>query len=459
MKILQVVHGFPPENVAGTEVYTHNLSQALSKHHDVSVFYRTADLSKEEYKLSFFEREGLRLFSINNTFGNYDSFESTYRDKRVAEKFSEILDKIKPDIVHIQHLLYLSAGIVEEAEKRNIPVIFTLHDYWLLCPQGQLFRAGRAICDGERTAECMNCVLYQLGIRKNISRVYAILRKFTPGWFFQMAKAFYLRYAKSVYLTDSRTEEFLQDRINFMKRLCSEVDFFIAPSEFIKEKFIKFGIPGQKIKRIPYGFDLARIRSVPKTPSSVLRFGFIGNLMPAKGAHVLIKSFSAIQTDKAELKIYGKAFSYKSALGDYVGQLKKMREKDNIVFMGDFDNQRIGDVFSEIDVLVVPSIWYENSPLVIQEALLTGTPVIASRIGGIPELIKEGENGFLFEPGNEQDLKEIMQRIIDDPGILNGLKIDSQSIATIEENAKEVANLYGKLISVRTHNFSDTLSL
>jgi|GEM_PF-89854 len=447
MKILQVVHGFPPENVAGTEIYTYNLAKELARNHEVFVFYRTTDFSKKEYELSFHEREGLNLFSINNTFRDYSSFESTYKDEKVAEKFSQVLDQIKPDIIHVQHLLYLSARVIEEAKKRNIPVVFTLNDYWLLCPQGQLFRNNKIVCGGHETTECAECILYQLGIRKNISFLYAVLRKFTPGWFFQMAKNLYLGYAKLVYLNDAQAKKFVDDRIRFMKDIFSQVDLFIAPSKFMKEKFVKFGIPEEKIEFFPYGFDLKRVEKRPKTPSSVLRFGFIGNLMPAKGVHVLLKGFLGLPAGAAELRIYGKAFSYKSALGNYVGQLKKMVKGNAIKFMGDFNKFEIGKVLADIDVLVVPSLWYENAPLVIQEALLSQTPVIAARIGGIPELVTDGVNGFLFEPGNEQDLKEKMEFFTRRPTLLNELKKEAFKVRGIEAHAKEIDLLYRRQVS------------
>ncbi len=446
MKILQVVHGFPPENTAGTEVYTYNLSRELSKRHQVSVFYREADFSKNEYEVSRREVDGLKLFSINNTFRDYASFESTYKDARVAEKFGEVLDEIKPDIVHIQHLLYLSTGIVGESKKRGIPVIFTLNDYWLLCPQGQLFKNNQSLCSGRETTVCARCVLYQLGIRKNISYFYALLKKHAPEWLFQGIKSFYLFYARAVYLSNLGTEDLIRERRDHMRNVFSQVDLFIAPSDFLKKLFVAFGVPDEKIKILPYGFDLQRVRALPKRSSPVVRFGFIGNLMPAKGVHVLIGSFRALHAENAELKIYGNAFSYKSALGNYAGRLREAAKGyKNIRFMGKFDNQSVGEVFSEVDALVVPSLWYENSPLVIQEALLTRTPVIASRIGGIPELVKDGENGFLFEAGNERDLEETLRRIARDPGVLNGLNKNVLRVSSIKDNAKETESIYEDL--------------
>ena len=443
MKILQVVHGFPPENSAGTEVYTYGLSKALSRDHEVFVFYRVSDFTKREYEVSYREEEGLKLFSINNTFRDYDSFESTYKDDRLAVEFGKILDRIKPDIVHVQHLLYLSVKMIGEAKNRGLPVVFTLNDYWLLCPQGQLLKGNRVVCDGTEGSDCVPCVLYQLGIRKNVSYFYTTIRKFMPGWFFQAVKNLYLLYAKIFFLRSTHYRKSFSERTEYMKAFCGKIDLFLAPSEFLRKRFVAFGIPETRIRLSPYGFDVQRIKPSAKSPSKLIRFGFIGNLMPAKGAHVLIEAFCGIEETRAELKIYGKVFSYKSALGDYAGQIKKRAQGcKNIKFKGGFVNADVQNIFREIDVLVVPSIWYENAPLVIQEAFLSRTPVIASRIGGIPELVRDGENGFLFEAGDPADLKTKLKWVIETPQVLNKFHSCFVAIKSFEENAEEVVGIY-----------------
>ncbi len=446
MKILQVVHGLPPENTAGTEVYTYNLAKALSRDHEVFVFYRTSDFSKKEYKISYREEEGLKLFSINNTFRDYASFESTYKDDRLAAEFGKILDQIKPDIVHVQHLLYLSVRMIDEAKKRGLPVVFTLNDYWLLCPQGQLLKGNRMVCDGMEGSDCVSCVLYQLGIRKNVSYFYATIRKCMPDWFFQAAKTLYLLYAKIFFLRSTHVRKSFHERTDDMKALCGKIDLFLAPSEFLRKRFVAFGIPETRMRLSPYGFDVQWIKQASKIPSKLIRFGFIGNLMPAKGAHVLIEAFCGIEEVRAELKIYGKVFSYKSALGDYAGQIKRAAQGcKNIKFMGGFINADAQNIFRVIDVLVVPSIWYENAPLVIQEAFLSRTPVIASRIGGIPELVRDGENGFLFEAGDSADLKNKLEYAMNSPEVLNKIRESVPAVKSLEENAAEMVRIYRRL--------------
>ena len=157
--------------------------------------------------------------------------------------------------------------------------------------------------------------------------------------------------------------------------------------------------------------------------------------MPAKGLHILIDSFKGLLHDKARLVIYGKESSYKSALSGYAGRLRAQALQKNIEFMGPFGSADLKTVFGNIDVLVVPSIWQENAPLVIQEAFIAGVPVIASRIGGIPELVADSVNGRLFEPGNARELKEMIEDVIEDPDVLQVWRKGIPAVENMERHA------------------------
>lgn len=447
MKVIQVVHSFPSSNMAGTEIYAYNLSRQLLKRHKVFVFHRGNDLNLTEYALKHRRLDGLDVFSINNTFRLCGSFEATYKNDVVAKKFGWILDEIEPDIVHIQHLLYLSANIIEEVKKRNIPILFTLHDYWLLCAQGQLLKNNISVCNKNNSFECIGCVFHQLSIKKNVFNAYYFLKKYTPEYLVQLAKNIYLNYCRFFSLGKIRTINLIEERIAYMKAVSSKVDLFISPSQFLKIKFIEFGIPKEKIVFLPYGFNLGNFRGFQKIPSGKLRFGFMGNLLPAKGTHILIQSFNKIKNDNAELRIYGQANSYKGILGNYPRYIKKISRNKNIRFMGGFDNKDVAKILGEIDVLVVPSIWHENSPLVIQEAFAAKTPVIASSIGGIPELIDDGVNGFLFKPNDIEDLYRKINSIIESPSLTEEIKQNITFPKSIEQNAWETESIYEDLIS------------
>jgi glycosyltransferase involved in cell wall biosynthesis len=446
MKILFVVHGYPPENVAGTEVYTFNLVREFSKKHSIFVFHRSQVAAGKEYVIAKRVQNGATVYSIKNTFNACLSFEYTYNNHLIDECFGRLLDEIRPDIVHFQHLLYLSAGMVKEAKKRELPVVFTLNDYWLFCPQGQLFRNNKDICGGKTIDQCIKCIPYQLSLFKNLVSAYSITRRFFPPAIFRLIKNIYLCFTKILYLTDRKARYMLLRRKDFLSQIREDIDVYISPSKFMKEVSLTFGLSSDKIRVCGYGFAARNFTVISKESQGRLCFGFIGNLMPAKGPHVLIKSFNRIKSPRAELKVYGSTASYKGSLLDYGRNLRSLAKNENIKFMGEFSNERVQEIMKGIDVLVVPSIWGENSPLVIQEAFLSGIPVIASRIGGIRELIDDGANGLLFNPNDDNDLLDKMSYLINNPDVVERLKTRIPRVKTIEDNVLELETLYGGLL-------------
>jgi glycosyltransferase involved in cell wall biosynthesis len=256
MKILQVVHAFPPASEGGTEIYTHNLSKELTKKHRVFIFCRISDPRRKEYEIKEVFFDGLDIFSINNTFRLCNSFEMFYKNEAITEKFIKILDKIKPDIVHIQHLIFLSTLIIAEIKKRKIPVVFTLHDYWLICPQWHFLKKDFTTCDNNiDISQCLNCLDVQLSIKKMPKRIYLAFRNVLPNFIIHFLKNIYLNLAK-YNLNSQKTLAKIETRLRHIKELCSMIDLFIAPSQFLRKKFIEFGISEDKIKFISHGINI-----------------------------------------------------------------------------------------------------------------------------------------------------------------------------------------------------------
>ncbi|MGA2198950.1 MAG: glycosyltransferase [Nitrososphaerales archaeon] len=158
LRVLQVIHGYPPRYNAGSEVYTQTLSRGLAgQGHSVSVFSRKEDPFRPDYELTT-EAESteprITLFVVNLANGR-----DRYRHAEVDARFDEVLDRTNPEVVHIGHLNHLSTSMVERASRRRIPIVFTLHDYWLMCPRGQFLQANIggeqwALCDGQEDRKC-----------------------------------------------------------------------------------------------------------------------------------------------------------------------------------------------------------------------------------------------------------------------------------------------------------------
>ena len=450
MNILQIAHSFPPHSLGGAEIYTFHLCSELAKKHNVSVFHRVCEQGQEEYRLSAKRKEDLSVYTINNTFKHCYSFKGLYCNSSIDIEFEEILKKINPDVVHIQHLIFLSIGIIEKIKKYKIPIIFTLHDYWLICPQWHYLKNKSIICNNNNELDCLECVSSWLYIHRLSKRIYHFLkRKFIKN-------IRLIKQLQDIYTTTSRnlsnskkTINMIEERRISMREICNEVEMFLSPSEFLREKFIEFGIPERKILLVKHGINETLFANCgARKEKGRLIFGFIGTILPAKGLHILIEAFNKLNhNDKSNLRIYGKLYPY-NGFEYYPEYIKKIGlNNQNIHFMGNFDNQKIGEILSEVDILVIPSIWLENAPLTIQEAFCAKVPVIASRIGGIPEIVTDSLNGLLFNLGDTDDLAEKIKFVIDNPGVISKFKGNIPEIKNIAENAQEIEELYISLIS------------
>jgi len=441
MKILQVIHSFPPHTFSGTEVYSYQLSKELAKRNRVFVFFRVKNTADPEYLLKHYNYQGLETYSINHTFGSCESFRGTFRDSNIDQKFAEVLNGVKPDIVHIHHLLFLSHGIIDEIKKRNIPIVYTLHDYWLFCYRGQLVKDNLEICSDHSISGCRECLKFLVNIKKHSLSIYFIIKRSLPPVVLIPLKKIYR------FLVRKPSTQKAQDYRESALSISLKIDRFIAPSNFIRNKFIAEGFPSEKIIHCDNGFNTQGYDESANKRQGPLRFGYLGTLIPTKGADILIRAFKGVNELDIELDIYGRLYAY-SSYEYYPGLLKKLCKKDKrINLRGEYDNQKIASILSGIDVLVVPSIWPENSPLVIHEAFLAKVPVIASRCGGIPELVIDGENGLLFNPADVDDLRKKLEYVIDNREILEKFKKNLPKIKSIEENAREIQTIYRSLIS------------
>ncbi len=452
MKIVQVIHGFPPYNMAGSELYTYNLSRYLAKKDEVYVFHRIADPKLEEYKMSFGTYGGLNVRTINNTFKYCDSFEKTYRNDIISKKFGSFLNEVNPDIVHFGHITGLSTTLIKVAKEKKISVVFTLHDFWLFCQLGQLLKQDLSLCYGPKDSECARCLAPQLSINGGVKKAFEVIRRTIPNFenrtfLGEILGGVHRHYAKVFFLFQKDAQKQIKERSNHIKEMLSLVDLFISPSNFLLKKFVEFGIPREKIVYNDNGFDTSLFNDFSKVKSEKIRFGYIGTLIPSKGVHILLDAFKHFKSQNVELRIHGKFLPYHPGFEDYPNHLRSLGKQDNILWGGEYDNKDIASVLSEIDILVVPSIWHENSPLTIHEAFMARIPVITSNIGGMAELVQDRVNGFLFQVGDSKDLAKKMQMLIDTPDLIERLGKNVKSVIPIENHASEIREIYRGLVS------------
>ena len=433
LKIVKVIHGYPMQYNAGSEVYTQTLCQGLAKRHVVHVFTREEDAFAPDGRLRIdhdSDDPRITLHVVNNP-RNKDR----YRDVLIDQRFAEVLDEVQPDVVHIGHLNHLSTSLIVQAATREIPIIYTLHDFWVMCPRGQFMQMQPensnelwVSCDGQEDRKCAE-------------RCYA--RYFSGAVEEQESDIAYWA-------------DWVKRRMQHMREMTELVDLFLAPSEYIRDRHIDaFGLPESKLAYIDYGFDLSRLANRCRTQGEAFTFGYIGTHTPAKGIQDLLRAFGDIAGEPI-LRIWGRHRGQDTEALKYLAESLPNNASDRVEWLPEYRNQDIvSDVFDRVDAIVVPSIWAENSPLVIHEAQQARVPVITADAGGMSEYAHHEVNGLLFEHRSPSDLAKQMQRFIDEPelahqlGARGYLQTDAGNVQSIEDHVKKVEAIYQDLLERR----------
>jgi glycosyltransferase involved in cell wall biosynthesis len=250
--------------------------------------------------------------------------------------------------------------------------------------------------------------------------------------------------------TVTATKREVDDRLAAARRVFNEVDLFVAPSRSIADEFQRLGVDAAKIRTSDYGFVplLRSIRNGNDGTRRPLRIGYVGTLVWHKGVHVLLDAVRGIPLNAYELKIFGNP----DVFPDYSAALLGGAAGLPVRFMGAFDRERVAEVYAQIDVLVVPSLWLENSPLVIHEAFMAGIPVVGARIGGIVDLVDEGRTGLLYDPASPIELQAVLRTLIENPQRLNALAEFARTmprVKSIVEDAQEWERAYAEVLRGR----------
>ncbi len=434
MRVLKVIHGYPMRYNAGSEVYSQTLCHALAdRGHEVHVFTREENPFAVDFQLRQEADADAPRVAIHLI--NHARSRDRYRHGGVDARFGELLDRLLPDVVHVGHLNHLSTSLVREAVIRQIPIVYTLHDYWLMCPRGQFMQMFPedpaqlwSACDDQADRKC--------------------------------AERCYSRYFSG---TDEDREQdvahwtgWVQRRMAHVREMAELIDVFIAPSRYLRDRFEQeFGLPASKLVYLDYGFDHTRFQGRQRVAEDPFTFGYIGTHIPPKGIHQLIEAFGQLQGDP-RLRIWGRDRGQNTAALKTLADGLPEHARERIAWLPEYKNQHIvRDVFNRVDAIVVPSVWVENSPLVIHEAQQAGVPVIAGDVGGMAEYVSHESNGLLFSHRDVDDLARQMQRLVDDPDWAKALGAAgyphsaSGEIPRIDAHAAEVEAVYRQALRRR----------
>jgi glycosyltransferase involved in cell wall biosynthesis len=426
LRILFVAHGWPPREQAGAELVAAQLAAALARRgHAVAAFAASGDPAVPPHVVTRAAVDGLSVTRVRTAMEHADSLRATVFDPHVRRLFDEELGK-GFDVVHVHHLLGLSSDLVEAAKRAGARVVVTLHDFWYLCARGQRLMPGGHLCSDIDLSRCARCIAgkrVKWGARFVAERGLRALREL-PG-----------------YLAANLGKRALRRRMEEYSAALAAADVVTAPSRFVLDEHVRFGLSPAKARLVENGVDESFVaRMVPRsTPSAPLRFGFVGSMLPSKGVDLLLEAFRDVAPGRASLDLFGTSPWDGGALER---RLRARHARENVRFHGPFAHERIAEVLAAIDVLVLPSRWYENAPVTLDEAALAQLPVVVAGHGGMAEWLERRRNGLAFRPDDAADLKAQLLRFVDEPGLWERLRRPAHPVRTVAASAAEFEAIY-----------------
>lgn len=440
MRVLLVVHALPAAGLGGTELYTGQLAETLAGDHEVAV---ATPRGLET------DVDGATVLALpdvgdwSDPTGRESGLTRGVVHEEVDRRFADHLDAFAPDVVHCQHLKFLSASVPEICADHGIPCLLTLHDFWTVCHREQLYQPAGVRCSGpDSVAKCTTC--YVDGLREGEAPAVsgggdegdapAVSDGGgeTPGR------------ANGEAHVDGTDEEpvdatdcwnAVERRTEQLRAAREAADRLIAPSQFLRERFVSFGTSPERVVHVRNGVRLDPFADAGFDPAEPLVVGFAGRITPQKGVHVLLAAFERLHGD-AELHVFG---AFDPDAEPYHARLRE-RAGEVVTFHGRYESP--ATPYETVDVLVVPSIWYENSPLVVQEAFASGVPVVAGDVGGMAELVTDGVDGRTFAVGDPDALADVLGELARSPATVEALRRGVEPPKSLDEHAGELVTRY-----------------
>jgi len=381
-KIAIVAHGHPEHRAGGAELAAYTLFEALKERDDVKPFFVArcdpSILGHDGWFAKFRNTDDEILWSPPQM----DFFRLISMDsENLISPAKKLLDFLQPDVLHVQHYAHIGLDFVQlAADELNIPTVMTLHEYLMICAnKGHMQKTNGRLCYAESFADCPVC-----------------LERGKPGHFFAR-------------------KEHIQSAISRVKK-------FISPSHFLKQRYVEWGLDASRISVIenmlpPYLESVDAVKAKgPKNLRSRFHVGFFGQISPEKGIHVLLEAAKLASKQKDcpfRISIHGANVSMQAA--EFQEYFKNSCDELSgiVTHRGAYKNDQIVDLMRTVDCVVIPSVWWENAPVVIEEAKAAGVPVICSDIGGMAEKVKPGLDGLHFLAQSPVDLVRAMRQLME----------------------------------------------
>jgi len=373
LRVAIVAHSHPSYSLGGGEIAAFRLFRALQDCADIDTWFLGCDRSGAADHLGAVITQPFSDAEFIYRTGPFDWFKFANTDLQFPQEIETLFADRAPDVVHFHH--YINFGVEVFAHLRRVRpacrIIVTLHEYLAICHNsGQM----------STTDHRLPC------------------RRSSP----ERCRACFPQY---------ETTDFFLRKL-YIQRYFDLVDLFIAPSRFLAERYVEWGIPDEKVVVLENLLPPIPVTNpLPPQATGPLRFGYFGQISTLKGIDVLLDAAALLQSQGITDIVF-------DIHGDYRAQTDEARARflarldkagPNIRFRGRYDPDDVDRLMQGVHAVVVPSIWWENSPVVIQEAMRNKRPVICSNIGGMAEKVRDGIDGFHFEAGDAMALADLLR--------------------------------------------------
>jgi glycosyltransferase involved in cell wall biosynthesis len=442
MKIALFVHCFFPDHFYGTETYTLQLAHALQSHgYDVTVVAGVfAGEPQRGEIVSRYEYAGVSVVAIDKNYQPQTRILETYWHEAMRPHLARVLDEIRPDLVHVTHLLNHTAVLLEETRARGIPIVATLTDFFGFCYNNRLEAADGSLCAGPNLLRS-NCIACHLRAVDQWSGERPAPRFGYAAASVRMRAAYAL--GRELPPDTLQMVDDIVPRPEALFRAYTAYDAMIAPTEFLRSAYVNNGFDSHRLHLSRFGVDLDRRPKPARTAGQKLVVGYIGQIAPHKGVDLLLRAAAALPPGRVELLIYGDQNS------EYMARLRELAPPDT-AFLGTFPSAEMASILAGIDLLAIPSTWYENSPLVLLNALASHTPVLISDVQGMTEFVTEGRNGWSFKRGDVADLQRVLAQLASNLDRVWRASADVSYDRTSQSMGDDVDRVYSE-VTARRH--------
>jgi glycosyltransferase involved in cell wall biosynthesis len=434
MRITLVTPHFPPRYLAGVELHTQRLSASLASqgHRPDVVCVEGIDATAGAISVRSETGAACPVHRLTPRSGD---FRRSYHDSEVRQWLVTRLRAHASDVLHLQSGYLLGGSALLAAQDLGVPCVVMLHDYWFVCPRITLMHPSGRPCTGpDHGAKCAWCLNADRRVLRAADRA-------TRGLFSRvMARTFRLPALASFARWEIRAPH-LAERSAQLAASLSRAEVVAASTEYLARRVVSSLKRPVEVRVVRCGIDLGVVArtGARRQPTSTVRVAYLGQVAHHKGIDVLVRAVRALPHAPLELRVHGDLQREPA----YAARLRRLAGDDTrIHLMGGYHNDKVGEILADVDVVVVPSRWPENYPAVILEAQACGVPVIASRAGGMPEMVRDGIDGVLVEPDHIAQLSATLGRCCTDRAYLPGLAAAVRPPRSHVDEAREWVSLY-----------------